>query len=1074
MNSKNRPFVASIFWVTLGVLVGWFVWTEWAAPPLHRVWTELYSPREGLPSGSSSPTTLPAGMPHSVPEALDAFEAVEAFIRTLWQTLAAGIGVFLSWLIALCPLLFVCGHGRTIELLHRNLHVEEQKPRVLPRVPQSLREEAQRRGGMRARWYDWILGAIRYGIDFAYGLFRNLKWFQGLLSTRTLGRFVFVLFKPLPAWPSSAETVRPDSKWKAIGGLGWFAAVVAVSLYGSQWRASLRVLVAVSLFAVGIWLFWCLIRFLAYCLAPLFRPQLIFHRAQVYVELSHLLSDRIEPDVLEEEYSCRVGELQKNLHQSSAACVVTPIKCGTLFDVFDKKDEIRRYFETQEDLPPVGWKGWIQFVLNSVICLRADHRGTPTDATFLCPLTIESGFLCPTYLVSGLLAEFDEDWARIVRSYRRDAGLLEGDPLKPYPGLRKLQVFIWDCWIQWGPSVPICASANWKDGVIGLQYGYGDENNSLPLIYAEAKMWDDLKRKYASWQSASNANWPFVIPARVQAELKWIPPELVLNNGTPGSRTFFCTAQRRTMPPHPISGATQGTDGHQTVQEYEAERLKKCRLTLNATKIEPERDHSQLYSAYVWVMIAICKTRKSICSSSSGHDSSVGDAAITTADSPVQTDTATYELLHPHSPNDRSECWKGLIPFFQHGNIAEESVYRDIKEELATKSIDSLMRFLEENDSPEFDIEFAYVCAFDDNGDGGAAMSSEPLPGHVLNGETIRELMEVDLIRYVARKKTGNALDPLKRRIHLAANAIDIKACDLPMIVQQFLHATSQIPDAAAMRIVNLREAELSRSVSTGVLTKAYNGLYLTSFPSENEREPLSQYQERVIQKSGDDPETHFVVAGLDLADGDACELGGFLIVEWYQKSKCGLLTYLAVANEARRQNLATRLVSRGLKILRECNGGQPPRAVFAEARHPDKRQPDDSMDPAIRLHVLGQLGASLVPLEGYVQPKLQAGKERSQELVFLAFDPSVGERATLVSPPLQIPAEVITEFLAEFYLSLSANDPEDKQNLTKMTDEIERIPQTSAEELADRFGRFGLPVVTVTSPSNPDGESSA
>ena len=43
-----------------------------------------------------------------------------------------------------------------------------------------------------------------------------------------------------------------------------------------------------------------------------------------------------------------------------------------------------------------------------------------------------------------------------------------------------------------------------------------------------------------------------------------------------------------------------------------------------------------------------------------------------------------------------------------------------------------------------------------------------------------------------------------------------------------------------------------------------------------------------------------------------------------------------------------------------------------------------------------------------------------------------------------------------------------------KMTDEIERIPQTSAEELADRFGRFGLPVVTVTSPSNPDGESSA
>lgn len=165
---------------------------------------------------------------------------------------------------------------------------------------------------------------------------------------------------------------------------------------------------------------------------------------------------------------------------------------------------------------------------------------------FLCPVKVKSGFLSPTYLVSGLLSEFDEDWQLIVRNYGSDMDwtddpLLKGASDDDKPNLlrlRKLQSFIWICWIQWGPSIPIYGSDNWTKGSIGLQYGYGDENNSLPLFLKNSEtndrfLWNNLTDWYRKRQQPNSV----VIPTSLTAELVWVQPE-----------ENVCTAQKKREP----------------------------------------------------------------------------------------------------------------------------------------------------------------------------------------------------------------------------------------------------------------------------------------------------------------------------------------------------------------------------------------------------------------------------------------------------------------------------------------------------------------------------------------------
>jgi ribosomal protein S18 acetylase RimI-like enzyme len=204
------------------------------------------------------------------------------------------------------------------------------------------------------------------------------------------------------------------------------------------------------------------------------------------------------------------------------------------------------------------------------------------------------------------------------------------------------------------------------------------------------------------------------------------------------------------------------------------------------------------------------------------------------------------------------------------------------------------------------------------------------------------------------------------------------------------------------------------------LLEQVYGELYLACFMDPDEQEDLEQYRERLFdaQKPAPQPVTHFLVAGVNLADAGSRVLEGMLIFELYRESSCGLLTYLAVAPDARGRGLGRALLRRAFDALtHECAESGGLRAVFAETHDPaliDAAQ--DAMSPHERIQVMGRLGAYRVPIR-YVQPELRPGDGRSRKLLLLTF-PIGPDR------PPQVSGGAILHFMHEFYLALGVADP--------------------------------------------------
>jgi hypothetical protein len=72
--------------------------------------------------------------------------------------------------------------------------------------------------------------------------------------------------------------------------------------------------------------------------------------------------------------------------------------------------------------------------------------------SFLSKVTINSGSVAPLHLLTGVLAHYDEEWKPVVDAYGRSI-IRPGDQFV-YSQARKMQSFIFDCWLLWGPSIP--------------------------------------------------------------------------------------------------------------------------------------------------------------------------------------------------------------------------------------------------------------------------------------------------------------------------------------------------------------------------------------------------------------------------------------------------------------------------------------------------------------------------------------------------------------------------------------------------------------------------------------------
>jgi hypothetical protein len=233
--------------------------------------------------------------------------------------------------------------------------------------------------------------------------------------------------------------------------------------------------------------------------------------------------------------------------------------------------------------------------------------------------------------------------------------------------------------------------------------------------------------------------------------------------------------------------------------------------------------------------------------------------------------------------------------------------------------------------------------------------------------------------------------------------------------------------DPSTLDYVDLRD---KRDDGLLAALHAHDGLYRRSFPPE-EREDQETHRD-ALWKAGpcEGPVLHVIVAR---PPGKPRTILGFVAAEYYPRSSCGLISYLAVERDARRHGLGRALVDRALLALRTDSRTPGPvdamkwledgeeasglRAVFGEIHDPARGDdPGDSMRTLDRIRFMHELGARRLPIP-YVQPALTRTGRKARRLMLVAF-PLDGGPVETVEPGL------VRAFLDELYRSLGVEDP--------------------------------------------------
>jgi hypothetical protein len=305
---------------------------------------------------------------------------------------------------------------------------------------------------------------------------------------------------------------------------------------------------------------------------------------------------------------------------------------------------------------------------------EGDHEAEGAEiAAFTLKLEVEDAFIAPLHLIAGLLNRVDDEWREILNVYKMDMS----DEQKKQTGapwrlalkaIRPIQKFTFDCWLLWGPSVPICdeTCSRHQGSMSSIQLGYGDENSSIEVIGNHE-----------------------TISAKVGALAeKRAGSELAVNVVTQG-----WISHSRVYEGHGVSAAIQ--------KSWAADENGRVLLLLEHDgqkgSVDPKSDPSFYYTAYLWVCFVIMRDK--------------GGEFL-----PISSSDDARDISSSREP------WLDFMPFFEHGNIAQSATYQFLKRQLALKAMGGLARLVEDWDAAHagvpFPLKFAYACAIDDSGCG--------------------------------------------------------------------------------------------------------------------------------------------------------------------------------------------------------------------------------------------------------------------------------------------------------------------------------------------------------------------
>lgn len=326
------------------------------------------------------------------------------------------------------------------------------------------------------------------------------------------------------------------------------------------------------------------------------------------------------------------------------------------------------------NITPGDINGNAALITRYFIILRA--LGTPEKRLhFLTKVRVEGGFLSPLHLLTGSFSRFEDDWRKILAAFEdeviglprwlEDAAVDSSNrPPVWIQGFREIQRSLFDCWLQWGPSIPN-SSRQGDTGVTTLQYGYGDESNSVEVVGPRDYLSKCLDQLWRNQQRPTLA-----VPCRATGYIAHTKASLQL-------RDKVGPALRKSW-------------------RVESNALEDGRIVL---WVDGKEDHAlhpgeqaSYYSAYLWTLFVVL----------------------------IKDKAGRTRPLHPLERNNYStdRPWLDLLPVFEHCNIASAPALTMGKHLLAAKAIATIKYIAELAGGPECPLRFAYACGVDDPGDG--------------------------------------------------------------------------------------------------------------------------------------------------------------------------------------------------------------------------------------------------------------------------------------------------------------------------------------------------------------------
>lgn len=319
---------------------------------------------------------------------------------------------------------------------------------------------------------------------------------------------------------------------------------------------------------------------------------------------------------------------------------------------------------------------------------REIQRRGSDELKFICPIRISQGFVSPQHLLSGLLVKFNEKWQKILNKFNSDTedfaelGLPNSNAFAR--DFRQLQMFIYNCWLMWGPSIPICSSnCGLSAGTyISLQYGYGDENNSLEIVGERTFLSGKLNRLAQRYEGVMAIN------ARVEGRLQLskLTDSKFMGNQLPEFIRQSWTGLQDERPVLHLT-ETQPTD----LLQSSIVGVENPVGDLQAARADTV---SSYFSSYLWVIFVLLKEERG-------------------AWYPVSS------ILQSPLKRTSANPWKDFLPFFEHGNIADAETCNFCKDQLAQKAVMGIVHLVEKSllgRDAAFPLRFAYACASDDPG----------------------------------------------------------------------------------------------------------------------------------------------------------------------------------------------------------------------------------------------------------------------------------------------------------------------------------------------------------------------